>query len=82
MHGFVNSPALAKLIALQMIDEEINRNRRPRRKRTSRQGLRWLRRSSARPVPNAADAEPAVMSRRAQGAFLNHRAEPLVEEPR
>ena len=26
MHGFINSPALAKLVALQMVDEELQRN--------------------------------------------------------
>jgi|tagenome__1003787_1003787.scaffolds.fasta_scaffold20612299_2 hypothetical protein len=28
MHGFINSPALAKLVALQMVDEEVNGRRR------------------------------------------------------
>lgn len=34
MHGFINSPALAKLVALQMVDEELQRSksRRPARR--------------------------------------------------
>lgn len=30
MHGFINSPALAKLVALQMVDEELQPHRRRR----------------------------------------------------
>jgi hypothetical protein len=33
MHGFINSPALAKLVALQMVDEELQ-GRRGRKTRT------------------------------------------------
>jgi hypothetical protein len=34
MHGFINSPALAKLVALQMVDEELQRNSRRTSRRT------------------------------------------------
>jgi hypothetical protein len=51
MHGFINSPALAKLIALQSIDEEINRGRRRRRtKRIPRLVVRRTSRQTARPA--------------------------------
>jgi glycine/D-amino acid oxidase-like deaminating enzyme len=28
MHGFINSPALAKLVALQMVDEQLQQDKR------------------------------------------------------
>jgi hypothetical protein len=59
MHGFINSPALAKLVALQMVDEEIARSGR-RRRQTRRLNLRArvlarrTARSSAAPAPSPA----------------------------
>jgi len=59
MHGFINSPALAKLVALQMIDEQIQPSPR---KRPSTRTFATLRarlqerrtaRSSAKPVTEA-----------------------------
>ena len=40
MHGFINSPALAKLVALQMVDEQIQRNGRTRPRKAARTPLR------------------------------------------
>jgi hypothetical protein len=39
MHGFVCNPALARLVALQMVDEELQKSRRSRRSRTFRARL-------------------------------------------
>ncbi len=47
MHGFINSPALAKLIALQMVDEELQPSRRRRRGRVSLRAHLVARRTSA-----------------------------------
>jgi hypothetical protein len=82
MHGFINSPALAKLVALQSVDEEIARHQRRRRKakRTPLRAFRWLRRSSSRTVSKPAGAEPSVVSRQAQSTFLNHRTDPVMEK--
>ena len=57
MHGFINSPALAKLVALQMVDEELQRNpsRPSRRTRTPFRARLAARRTAhaAAPVPRA-----------------------------
>jgi hypothetical protein len=53
MHGFINSPALAKLVAMQMVDEQLQQTRRPRKARTSLRTRFLVRRtssSSATPV--------------------------------
>jgi hypothetical protein len=47
MHGFVNSPALAKLIALQMIGEERQSSRPPRRSIRARLAARRTARAAA-----------------------------------
>ena len=50
MHGFINSPALAKLVALQMIDEEVQRER-GRKPRTSLRERLVARRTSRSTAP-------------------------------
>jgi len=50
MHGFVNNPALAKLVALQMIDEQLQQSRRSRQNRTFRARLA-VRRTSRSTAP-------------------------------
>jgi glycine/D-amino acid oxidase-like deaminating enzyme len=57
MHGFINSPALAKLVALQMVDEELQRNpsRPSRRTRTP-----FRARLAARRTAHAAAPAPRV----------------------
>jgi hypothetical protein len=59
MHGFINSPALARLVALQMVDEELQRSpRRPsRRTRTPFRDRLAARRTAHAP---AATATPRV----------------------
>jgi len=53
MHGFVNNPALAKLVALQMIDEQLQQSRRSRQTRTFRARLAARRTSrSTAPAPS------------------------------
>ncbi len=58
MHGFINSPALAKLVALQMVDEELQRNpsRPSRRTRTPFRARLAARRTAhaAAPAPRRA----------------------------
>ena len=51
MHGFINSPALAKLVALQMVDKELQPNRRRRRGRVSLRARLGARRTSAATAP-------------------------------
>jgi hypothetical protein len=46
MHGFINSPALAKLVALQMVEEDVARSRHVRKPRPSRAERRALRASA------------------------------------
>jgi hypothetical protein len=46
MHAFINSPAMAKLVALQMVEEEVARSRRARKARPSRAERRALRASA------------------------------------
>ena len=50
MHGFVYNPAIAKLVALQMIDEQLQQSRRSRKTRTFRARLAVRRTRSAAPV--------------------------------
>lgn len=50
MHGFVYNPALAKLVALQMIDEQLQQSRRSRKTRTFRARLAVRRTRAAAPV--------------------------------
>ena len=45
MPGFISNPALARLVALQMVDEQVNRSRRARPVRPSRAERRALRAS-------------------------------------
>jgi hypothetical protein len=40
MNGFINSPALAKLVALQMVDDQVQQNRRTRPVKAPRTTLR------------------------------------------
>jgi len=40
MHGFINSPALAKLVALQMVDEQLETSRRARPRKSRGAALR------------------------------------------
>jgi len=56
MHGFINSPALSKLVALQMVDEQIQTNN-PERPRKARTSLR-TRLLSRRTAPRAASPAP------------------------
>ena len=58
MHGFINSPALAKLVALQMVDEELQKNQRRRKAHTSFRTRLAVRRSAR------AAAAPAVKDQR------------------
>ena len=51
MHGFINSPALAKLVALQMIEEQVQESRR---RRPSRRSFR-ARLLARRPAPRSTD---------------------------
>jgi hypothetical protein len=63
LNGFINSPALAKLIALQLVDEQIQRSRQSRPHTTSRVSLparlrarllaRRTTRRAATPAPGA-----------------------------
>ena len=46
MHGFINSPAMAKLVALSMVEEEFARSRRARNARPSRAERRAVRASA------------------------------------
>jgi hypothetical protein len=39
MNGFINSPALAKLVALQMVDEQVQRSQRTRPRKAPRPSL-------------------------------------------
>jgi hypothetical protein len=53
MHGFINSPALAKLVALQMVDEQLQKNQRQRPRKAARTPLRarlLARRAASRPA--------------------------------
>jgi hypothetical protein len=53
MHGFINSPALAKLVALQMVDEQLQKNPRQRPRKAARTPLRarlLARRAASRPA--------------------------------
>jgi hypothetical protein len=58
MHGFINSPALAKLVALQMIDEQLQstRGRKPRTSLRSRLAARRTARSAAPAQPRRVNA--------------------------
>ena len=49
MHGFINSPALSKLVALQMVDDQLQEKKRkqPRKTPTSFRGLFLTRRSNS-----------------------------------
>jgi hypothetical protein len=51
MHGFINSPALAKLVALEMVDEGLQPSRRRRRGRVSLRARLVARRTSAAATP-------------------------------
>lgn len=51
MHGFIASPALAKLVALQMVDEELQRSHRRRPARRSLRARLLTRRTSTATVP-------------------------------
>jgi hypothetical protein len=75
MHGFINSPALAQLVALQMVDEEHQKNQRRRKAHTSFRTRLAVRRSARAAAP-AAPAAPA-----AKGQRRNAKAS-LVEESR
>jgi hypothetical protein len=72
MHGFINSPALAQLVALQMVDEEHQKNQRRRKAHTSFRTRLAVRRSARAAAP----AAPA-----AKGQRRNAKAS-LVEEAR
>lgn len=57
MNGFITSPGLAKLVALQMIDEQIESNKRtrPRKARTPLRTRLLVRRTATRsPSPAGA----------------------------
>jgi hypothetical protein len=60
MHGFINSPVLAKLVALQLADEQASRPRR-RRVKPTRAERRALRASAKTPkdVGSTPFARPA-----------------------
>jgi hypothetical protein len=59
MHDFINSPALAKLVAIQIVDEEIQRSRR--RPRTNRKPRLSVRRTSRRTTaPRAPRVQPTA----------------------
>jgi hypothetical protein len=47
MHAFIASPAMAKLVALSMVEEEIAQSRRARKDRRARAGRRREARASA-----------------------------------
>jgi hypothetical protein len=57
MHGFINSPALAKLVALQLVDEQVQQGQRGRPRKARRLSLRTrltsrrTPRRASRPVP-------------------------------
>jgi hypothetical protein len=51
MHGFIASPALAKLVALQMVDEELHKTRRRGRARVSVRSRLLARRTSDAKAP-------------------------------
>jgi hypothetical protein len=51
MHGFINSPALAKLVALQMVEEELQKNRRRRKAHASFRTRLAVRRSARAAAP-------------------------------
>jgi hypothetical protein len=72
MHGFINSPALAKLVALQMVDEQLQQSKR-QRPRKVRTALR-ARLQSRRTAPSA--VTPAKGQRRSPAGT------PVVEEAR
>jgi hypothetical protein len=61
MHGFINSPALAKLVALSMVEEEFARSRRTRKSGPSRAERRALRAAprAAKGVDSARLSRPA-----------------------
>jgi hypothetical protein len=51
VHGFIASPALAKLVALQMVDEELQKSKRRGRARASVRTRLLARRTSSAQAP-------------------------------
>jgi hypothetical protein len=72
MHGFINSPALAKLVALQMVDEQVqdSKRRRPRKVRTPLRARLQSRRTTPSTVAPA------------KGHSLTPTGAPVVEDAR
>ena len=60
MHGFINGPALAKLVALQVVDEELQRKTRRRKGRVSLRARLGARRTSTSTAPAAGRRMPAT----------------------